>query len=231
MLLKWWLFLFLATFTTSAFGDNGIRVGVGSGMSNLVSNSSADLSGPLAPLYECVFDRADLEANYIELPLKRGLKYLDKNKIQALLPLAKSPTRDRLGLFAGQLFVADYVFVSLDPTSVLEDKEGLRYVSPRGFIGPEFIQRQDAQIYEVTEWSQAVSMLRYDRADVAVFPQALVIKLFGQDSIDVYQRLAGTLPISLYLANETQDTSVASELIAAVKDCSVENSIQPNLLR
>ncbi|NMT65012.1 hypothetical protein [Marinobacter orientalis] len=225
MFLKSWFLVLLATFTTSAFSDTSIRVGVGSGMLDVISYSNGVLSGPMAPLYKCVFDYADLEVNYIELPLKRGLQYLEVDEISALLPLAKSPTRDRIGLFAGELFVTDYVFVSLDPFPVLEKKEGLKYVAPRGSVAPEFIHGQDAEIYEVTEWSQAASMLRYDRADVAVLPELLVSKLLGLDTVDVYQRSAGTLPVSLYLARNTEDTSVSSKLIAAVQDCNVQYSI------
>ena len=221
----------MGTFATSAFCGDSIKVGIGSDMIDVIGYSSGSLSGPLAPIYECVFDDADLEVNYTEMPLKRGFKYLDEGKIEALLPLAKSPIRDRRGLFAGELFVADYVFVALDSIAVLEETVDLRYVAPRGFIGSELIQDHDAQIYEVTEWSQAVSMLRYDRADVAVLPELLVGKLFDHDTVDLYQRFAGTLPISLYLADKTQKTSVASAVIAAVKNCSVDNFIQPNLLR
>lgn len=229
MFVKPLFLLFLTTFATAAFCANSISVGVGARMPDLISYSGGNLSGSLAPLYRCVFDRAGLEAKYIDLPLKRGLRDLEAGKISALLPLAQSAARDRIGLFAGALFVADYVFVSLNAFSALEEKEKLKYVAPRSFIGINFIQDQDAEIHEVNKWSQLVSMLRYDRADVAVLPKLLVSKLFGHDSVDVYQQPAGTLPVSFYLADSERETSLAKRLLKAVDDCSVKKTIQTTL--
>jgi len=223
--LKGSLPVLFALFVTTAEAVESITVGVGSRMLNAISSPEGKLSGDLAPLYECVFDKAGVEPSFIEVPLKRGFNYLNRGDIDVLLPLAKSERRDNVGLFGGQLFRGEYVFVSLKPIPPVQAMQGLRYAVPRGFIGAEFIPEGNAQVAEVGEWSQLAAMLRYDRIDVAVLPQLIVESVFGPDVVNVFQRPAGVLPISFYLSSDTYDKGLASKLVASVGHCSVAHPL------
>jgi polar amino acid transport system substrate-binding protein len=90
---------------------------------------------------------------------------------------------------------------------------------PRSFVGREFIPEKDPLIEEVTEWSQLVAMLRYDRLDAVVLPALLVQDLFGPDVVRVFQQTAGTLPVSLYLSNANLESEVVDRIKRAVKSC------------
>jgi polar amino acid transport system substrate-binding protein len=190
-------------------------------MLNAISSPEGKLSGDLAPLYQCVFNKSGVEARFIEVPLKRGFNYLHRGEIDVLLPLARSEKRDSVGLFGGELFPGEYVYVSLKPIPPVPAMQGLRYAVPRGFIGAEFFPEGNSKVAEVGEWPQLAAMLRYDRIDVAVLPQLIVESVFGPDVVDVFQRPAGVLPISFYLSSHTEDKGIASKLIASVNECSV----------
>lgn len=223
--LKGSLPVLFALCVTAAQAVESITVGVGSRMLNAISSAEGKLSGDLAPLYKCVFDKSGVEPRFIQVPLKRGFNYLNRGEIDVLLPLAKSERRDNVGLFGGELFPGEYVYVSLKPIPTVQAMQGLRYAVPRGFVGAEVFPEGNTQVAEVGEWSQLAAMLRYDRIDVAILPQLIVESVFGPDVVDVFQRPAGVLPVSFYLSNHTEDTGVASKLIASVDECSVAHPL------
>jgi len=202
-----------------------ISVGVGADMLDLISYQEGQLQGYLAPVYQCVFDKIEPEVKFVELPLKRGFHHLGRGELDALLPLARSDHRDAVAVFAGELLTADYVFVSLRPLPPIELAEGLRYAIPRGFIGAQFIPNGNSVVTEVGSWSQLASMLKYDRIDAAVIPKLMVYDVFGAEGVNVYQQLAGRLPVSLYLSEFSQSNGVASEVLDAVEACRIDNPV------
>jgi ABC-type amino acid transport substrate-binding protein len=226
---RWRVFFVLLVSGAAVEARESITVGVGTGMLNAISYSDGDLAGDLAPLYKCVFDRSGVEPKYLEVPLKRGFKYLGSGEIDVLLPLAKSPVRDDIALFGGALFRADYVYVSLRSLPEINETEGLRYAVPRSFVGSEFIREDDARVSEVSDWTQLALLLEYGRIDVAVLPELMVENVFRNGETEVYQQLAGKLPISFYMSDSTQEAGVADRLMASVEQCSVDDPQNPGL--
>lgn len=220
--------LVLATLSLIGFSvqaKDSISVGVGAGMLGLISYQEGQLQGYLAPVYQCVFDKIEPEVKFIELPLKRGFHHLGRGDLDALLPLARSDHRDAVAMFAGELLRADYVFVSLRPLPPVKETEGLRYAVPRGFIGAEFIPKGSSVVTEVGTWSQLAAMLKYDRIDAAVIPKLMVYDVFGSEVINIYQQLAGSLPVSFYLSEFSQTNGLASQVFDAVEACRIGNPV------
>lgn len=220
--------VFLATLPLIGFSvqaKDRISVGVGAGMLDLISYQDGELQGYLAPVYQCVFDKIEPEVRFVELPLKRGFHHLGRGELDALLPLARSDHRDSVAVFAGELLTADYVFVSLRPLPPIDRTEGLRYAIPRDFIGAEFIPEGSSVVTEVGTWSQLAAMLKYDRIDAAVIPKLMVYDVFGAEGVNVYQQLAGTLPVSLYLSEFSHTNGLASDVFEAVEACRIDNPV------
>nr|ACZ16571.1 hypothetical protein [uncultured bacterium] len=217
------ILLLLLLISLGAKASDDLRVGVGLGMEEIIGTSSGNLSGVLAPIYHCVFETAGIEPRYVSVPVKRGLQYLRSNKISALLPLAQNADRDGKGVFAGTLFEAEYAFVSLKPLPQLHEAEGLRYAIPRSFIGRQFIPEESARIQEVTEWEQIAALLKYDRVDVAIIPEPMIERLFGEFADQVHRRIAGRLPVSMYLSGAIEENGTAERIKRSVTLCRMED--------
>jgi len=203
----------------SSLASASIQVAVGEGLNDVIGYTDGKLNGSLAPLYECVFDRANIQPEYIQVPLKRGLGYLHSGEVSVVLPLAQSARRDRIGEFAGELFSADYVFVSNRELPPISKTSGLKYGLPRSFVGEQFIPEKNPRIEEVTEWSQLVAMLNHDRLDAIVLPALLVGDLFGADVVNVFEQPAGRLPVSLYMSRNTLAEEKKTKIRAAIEKC------------
>ncbi|KAA1173327.1 hypothetical protein FWJ25_12670 [Marinobacter salinexigens] len=214
----------LLPLVAQAQSQERFRVGVGLGMEEVIGAADGGIFGALAPIYRCVFERAGIDAYYLAVPVKRGLQYLQSNKISALMPLARNDDRDRAGIFAGTLFEVDYAFVSFKPLDGMEQNRGLRYAIPRSFIGRRFIQDENASIQEVSEWDQLVALLSHARVDVAIVPDPMIDRLFGVHADRVYRKIAGTLPASLYLSRAMEESGVADRVRQSVAFCRVDDA-------
>ena len=203
----------------SSLAAASVPVAVGEGLQGVIGYSDGKLYGSLAPLYECVFDRADIQPQFIQVPLKRGLGYLHSGEVSMVLPLAQSQRRDRIGEFAGELFSADYVFVSNRQLPPISETSGLKYGLPRSFVGEQFITDKNPRIEEVTDWMQLVAMLHYDRLDAIVLPALLVGDLFGPEVVNVFEQPAGTLPVSLYMSRDTLAKADMNRIKGAIENC------------
>lgn len=196
-----------------------VQVAVGEGLNDVIGYSEGALQGDLAPLYQCIFSRAGVEPDFIQVPLNRGLRYLDSGQISMVLPLAQSADRDRIGEFAGELFEVDYVFVSKRELPQISQASGLRYGVPRGFVGRQFIGEPDPKIEEVSQWSQLVAMLEFGRLDAIVLPALLVDDFFGARQVNVYEQPAGQLPMSMYLSRKNLEPDLVARVKLAVESC------------
>ena len=214
----WALFISLQLLFSSHLAAS-VPVAVGEGLQGVIGYSDGKLHGSLAPLYECVFDRADIQPQFIQVPLKRGLGYLHSGEVSMVLPLAQSERRDRIGEFAGELFSADYVFVSNRQLPPISETSGLKYGLPRSFVGEQFITDKNPRIEEVTDWMQLVAMLHYDRLDAIVLPALLVGDLLGPEEGNVFEQPAGTLPVSLYMSRDTLATADMNRIKGAIENC------------
>jgi ABC-type amino acid transport substrate-binding protein len=218
------LFVFLC-FSDLSVAENIIRVGISEGVSGLVDHSEGHLSGSLSSLYTCVFETSGLEPQYVSIPLKRGLYYLERGHLDALLPLARTPDRDESLVFAGELIRAEYAYVSFKPLPEVSGNTSLRFGIVRGFVGHLFIPESASLIEEVTSWSQLVPMLERGRVDASVIPSILVDDVLGERAKEAVIQKAGELSASMYISPRHELTNVSFRIMQAVEACRSENGM------
>lgn len=211
--------LMVLSLTVSASAAQVIRVGVAEGMVGVLDYTDGGLTGTLSDLYQCVMEGAGQEIQYVPTPLRRGLFYLSRGEVDVLIPLAQTAERDDMARFGGELFSAEYVYVTLDDYSDITDTHGLSYGILRGFVGKVFIPATASWVEEVSSWDQLLPMLKLRRIDVAVMPALLVKRLLGDRIGDVHVQDAGKLPVSLYLSSALEHTEVADQIMEAVETC------------
>ena len=199
-----------------------LRVGISEGVTGIVEFADGELTGSLSKPYDCVFDNASVPVEFVSVPLKRGLYYLESGQLDALIPLARSPERDESLIFAGELIRADYSFVALKPIDDLLAQDDLRVAVVRGFVGGLFLPGGADQVEEVNSWEQLVPMLERDRVDVSVIPTLLVEKVMGESIEDVYIKPAGVLEASLYISPKHEGSEVTERILDSVEECRSE---------
>jgi len=212
-------------FTDVLFAGSIVRVGISEEVTGLLDYSGGHLSGPLSSLYECVFERSGLEPQYVSIPLKRGLYYLEKGHLDALIPLARSPERDESLVFAGELIRSDFVYVSFKPLPKISDSESLRFGILRGFVGRVFVPESASRIEEVTHWPQLVPMLERGRVDVSVIPSVMIEDVLGERAKDAFVQKAGELSASMYISPRHELASVSFLVMRAVEACRPEPGV------
>lgn len=222
------IFVFVS-FTSGAWADSTIRVGISEGVDGLVDHSEGKLQGSLSSLYECVFEKSGLEPQYVSIPLKRGLYYLERGHLDALLPLARTAERDDSLVFAGELIRAEYSYVSFKPLPISLESMSLTFGLVRGFVGHVFIPESASNIEEVTSWSQLVPMLERGRIDVSVIPSMLVEKVLGERAKEAFIQRAGELAASLYISPRLELTNISFRIMSSVESCRPQSEVLSSL--
>ena len=221
-------FVFTAVFfvfiscTDVVFAEPIIRVGVSEGVAGWVDPSEGSISGSLSSLYKCVFEKSGLQPQYVSTPLKRGLYDLEKGRLDALIPLARTPDRDRSLVFAGELIRSEYVYVSFKSLPDISDTISLRFCIVRGSVGDVFVPESASQVEEVNRWSQLVPMLERGRVDVSVIPSMLVEEVLGQRSKEAFVQKAGALSTSMYISPFHELTNISFRIMSSVDACRPE---------
>lgn len=223
------LFFVVFSFTSGVWADSTIRVGISEGVDGLVNHSDGKLHGTLSSLYECVFEKSGLEPQYVSIPLKRGLYYLERGRLDALLPLARTAERDSSLVFAGELIRAEYSYVSFKPLPASLDSMSLAFGIVRGFVGHVFIPESASKIDEVSSWSQLVPMLERGRIDVSVIPSMLVEKVLGERAKEAFTQRAGELAASLYISPRHELTDISFRIMSSVEACRPQSEAVSNL--
>ncbi len=185
----------------------------------VVAVESGRLTGEASPFYQCVFDRSGGQFNFVQLPQKRALHHLRNGQVAAALPLAKHPKRDEYAQFGGELLSVDFVYISLREMPDVPATTGLTYVFLREFAVERFITDPDARIIEAGSWEQVLALLESGRADLTIIPRETLGKLMELTDGSVFVQLAGTLPVSLYIASQFKGTSLSAAIKNAVEAC------------
>ena len=223
------LFFVLVSFTSGAWADSSIRVGISEGVDGLVDHSDGKLQGTLSSLYKCVFEKSGLEPQYVSIPLKRGLYYLERGHLDALLPLARTAERDSYLVFAGELIRAEYSYVSFKPLPTSLDSMSLAFGLVRGFVGHVFIPESASKVEEVTSWSQLVPMLERGRIEVSVIPSMLVEEVLGDRAREAFVHRAGELAASLYISPRHELTNISFRIMNSVEACRPQSEVVSRL--
>lgn len=216
--------LFPLTLTILLFANQVLAatyvVAVNAGVADHIDVVDGGLVGARAPIYQCVFDLAGEDFRYTVMPLKRSLYELDKGGVDITLPLVWESSRDRYGDFGGDLFFADYVYLSIRELPPISRDSGLTYVMLRSFAGlTVLLEDKDAEVKFVNLWEQAPAMLKEGRADAVLIPAGLVAGFMEDYEGTYYQQEAGRLGVSFYVAKKHSKDGLTAKLRDAVNEC------------
>lgn len=194
-------------------------IGVFEGIPREISVSDGQLVGRFAPYYQCVFSRVDADFRFVEIPLAQMLYQLDKGGIAAGLPLVQTADRDEYADFGGLLFQTEYVYLMLADLPPLDSLTGLRYAFVRRFVGDQLLRGERPHVIHVSDWGQAVEMLKRGRVDVVVLPWVLVDTYLDGYEGEYFERTAAWVDLSLYVSHSVSDSGLTEDLREAIREC------------
>lgn len=202
-----------------------VRVGIAAGIEREITVSEGALEGRFSGFYRCVFERVPGDFQFVEMPLAQLLYQLRKGGVAVGLPLVQTSERDRYADFGGRLFQTEYAYLFLKEMPPLNQTAGLTYAFVRKFVGDQLVQGENAKILHVSEWRQAVYLLKLGRADVVVIPWVLVDKYMDGYEGDYFVRRAAWVDLSLYVSHEHGNGRLTEELRKAIRWCRYRNDL------
>ncbi len=205
------LLIALMVFAGAAVGGD-IRIGIGQEFASVISPDSGRLKGELSQAYNCLINGSGYRAQFVVLPLARLINELRVGNVDVGLPLVHDPSRDSFATFGGTVFGSSYLRVSLPANTAQPDGRDVRYAYIRGFAGKTMLKDPEGPTFAVSEWDQAIEMLRRRRADYVLITE----KTFGAMTADgnepfVVERVRD-LDVGFYVSNSSP------ELLQAMND-------------
>ena len=205
------LLMALMVFAGSAFGRD-IRIGIGQEFASVISPENGRLNGELSQAYNCVINGSGYRALFMVMPLARLINELRVGNVDVGLPLVHDPSRDSFATFGDTVFGSSYLRVSLPTNTAQPDGRYVRYAYIRGFAGKTMLKDLEGPTFAVSEWSQALEMLRRQRADYVLITE----KTFGAMTADSDEQFVvesvRDLDVAFYVSN------YAPELLRAMND-------------
>ncbi|SNB57377.1 ABC-type amino acid transport substrate-binding protein [Marinobacter sp. es.042] len=212
------LFLFFSL-SLSADSKRQHIVGVFADIEREISVENGKLVGRFAPYYRCVFSRVDGDFRFVNMPLAQILRQLEKGGISIGLPLIQTVERDQYADFGGTLFQLEYVYLMVQDLPPLDSMTGLRFGFVRKFAGLELLKGDSPQVTHVSDWEQAVRMLRLGRVDVVVLPR-IMMDLYLEDYQGAYyDRTAAWIDLSMYISHSVEDNRLKEDFRDAIRTC------------
>lgn len=193
------------------------RVGVGQEFSNVVAVGEAGLYGPIAAAYSCILDGSGHRFEFVTLPLARLVHELESGRIDLGLPLVQDPARDRFALFGSTVVKSSYLRISISSGMAKPDEDRARYVYVRGFAGKALLQDLEGRAFEVSEWPQAIAMLRRQRADYVLITEKTYGTLAESKEGDLTVEKVRDLDVAYYVRDTLPD--LARSLNQASRRC------------
>ena len=200
-----------------------IIVGVFEGIEREIAVSEGELVGRFASYYRCVFERTGGDYHFVEMPLAQMLYQLKRGGVAAALPLVQTPDRDEYADFGGLLFQTEYVYLMLRDLPPLGNTQGLTFAFVRRFVGDHYLKGDNPKVHHVSNWGQAVDMLKLGRADVVVLPWVLVDKYLHDYDGDYFVRTAAWVNLSLYVSHAHDDGRLIENLRRSIRQCRYKN--------
>jgi len=198
-------------------------VGVFEGIEREIAVADGQLVGRFSSYYRCVFRRAGGDYTFVEMPLAQMLYQLKKGGIAVALPLVQTSDRDEYADFGGLLFQTEYVYLMLRDLPPLGNTQGLTFAFVRRFVGDHYLKGSNPKVFHVSNWGQAVEMLKRGRADVVVLPWVLVDRYLQNYDGDYFVRTAAWVNLSLYVSHAHDDGRFTESLRRAVRQCRYQN--------
>ncbi len=217
-LLNFFLFLFFSL-SLSADSKRHHIVGVFADIEREISVENGRLVGRFAPYYRCVFSRVDGEFKFVNMPLAQILRQLEKGGISIGLPLIQTVERDQYADFGGPLFQLEYVYLMVQDLPPLESMTGLRFGFVRKFAGLDLLKGDSPNVIHVSDWAQAVEMLRLGRVDVVVLPWIMLDFYLEGYGGPHYERTAAWIDLSMYISHKVKYSRLKDDFRDAIRAC------------
>lgn len=217
-LFPFFLFLFFSL-SLSADSKRHHVVGVFADIEREISVENGKLVGRFAPYYHCVFSRVDGDFRFVNMPLAQILRQLEKGGISIGLPLIQTVERDQYADFGGTLFQLEYVYLMVQDLPPLDSMTGLRFGFVRKFAGLELLKGDSPQVTHVSDWEQAVRMLRLGRVDVVVLPKIMMDLYLKDYQGAYYDRTAAWIDLSMYISHSVEDNGLKEDFRDAIRTC------------
>ena len=214
-------FVWLSLFSLSLFADSKRPhvIGVFEGIDREIAVEDGELVGRFGPYYQCVFSRVQGDFQFVEMPLAQMLYRLEKGGISAGLPMVQTAERDEYADFGGLLFQTEYVYLLLQDLPPLDSLSGLRFAFVRQFVGNKLLRGADPQVIHVSDWGQAVEMLKRARVDVVVLPWVLIDTYMKGYDKPYFDRTAAWVDLSMYISHRLDDSDLTEDLRKAIRKC------------
>jgi hypothetical protein len=153
------------------------------------------------------------------MPLAQILRQLEKGGISVGLPLIQTVERDQYADFGGPLFQLEYVYLMVEDLPPLESMSGLRFGFVREFAGLELLKGDSPTVTHVSDWAQAVEMLRLGRVDVVVLPWIMTDLYLKGYQGQYYERTAAWIDLSIYISHKVKDSRLKEDFRDAIRAC------------
>lgn len=211
--------LVLASSISVASSNGPYTIGVFEGIKREIAVSDGELDGRFSPYYQCVFNRVEGEFKFVEMPLAQMLYRLKKGSIAAGLPLVQTSDRDEYADFGGLLFQTEYVYLMIEDLPPLDSLTGLRFAFVRKFVGDQLLRGEDPQAIDVSDWGQAVELLKRRRVDVVVLPWVLIDTYMADYDKPYFDRTAAWVDLSMYISHGVDDSALTTDLREGIREC------------
>lgn len=211
--------LLLASSISVASSKGPFTIGIFEGIEREIAVSEGELVGRFSPYYQCVFNRVEGEFRFLEMPLAQMLYRLKKGRIVAGLPLVQTSDRDEYADFGGLLFQTEYVYLMIDDLPPLDSLTGLRFAFVRKFVGDQLLRGEDPQVIDVSNWGQAVELLKRGRVDVVVLPWVLIDTYMSDYDKPYFDRTAAWVDLSMYISHRVDDSVLTQDFREAIREC------------
>ena len=127
--------------------------------------------------------------------------------------------RDEYADFGGLLFQTEYVYLLIEDLPPLDSLTGLRFAFVRKFVGDKLLRGEDPQVIDVSDWAQAVELLKRGRVDVVVLPWVLIDTYMAGYNNPYFDRTAAWVDLSMYISHRVDDSDLTQDLREAIREC------------
>jgi ABC-type amino acid transport substrate-binding protein len=197
-----------------------ISVGVGDANRSAVKVENGRLVGSLAKLYQCPFDKSGFTFNLRLLPQARVLLGLQRGDLSLGMPLVKLNHRDDYAVITKPMMDIRFVLYTRKDIKVTSDLSAYNFTVLRSSASIDLVAQHNAQFTEVSSWTQALELARLGRFDGAVIPAVVLKDLAAEDFAGLRQLDFGSLPLSMYVSKQIDNTEeIVQRLNAAIDLC------------
>ncbi|MDJ0832078.1 MAG: hypothetical protein QNJ69_01060 [Gammaproteobacteria bacterium] len=215
-----WLLIFCIVNPALA-ATTELKVGIANQHYDSLRLENGKLVGNLAEPYQCVVDDLAYSISYYVLPQIRVLNLLQSGGLEVGIPLVHAPERDEYAMFAQPLLWPPFHLYAKDDIDTSGDLSGYTFTVVRSAArgGKEYLAR-NPNFIEVNEWSHALAMAQFGRADGAVIPAPVIKSLPPKRFEGLKKQDFGAIPLSMYVSKQSANAhEILRDLNASIELC------------